>query len=60
MTKKQNRKPAKKTAAPKAKTPTSLGVKKRATVKPMTKVVSEPKAAKVAMLPIRVSRQLGR
>ena len=45
MTKKQNGKPAKKPAAPKAKTPTSLGVKKRATARPTTKVVSETKAA---------------
>lgn len=48
MTKKQNGKPAKKTAAPKAKTPSSLGVKKRATAKPTAKVVSEPKAAEPA------------
>ena len=45
MSRKQNRKPAKKPAAPKAKTPSSLGVKKRAAVQPTAKVVSEPKSA---------------
>ena len=45
MSKKQIGKPAKKPVAPKAKTPSSVGVKKRTTAKSTTKVVSEQRSA---------------
>lgn len=45
MSKKQNGKPTKKSAAPKAKVPSSPGVKKPTAPKPTPNVASDPKAA---------------